>query len=218
VKKTLSCVCLAFAILASAALSQATAQAPGKGGARAPIPGVRIIDLKKIFDGYDRFRDQTNFLKKEVEDRENQLKGLREEMKRLDAQRKDVNPSSPEAKDLEGKLVRMDSEHRSQLTLGKKEFLEKEAKIYFDVYREVIDEVKLYCQYEGVQLVLRFNNDAMPTPDDPQGVLKELNKTVVHHDPAIDITKLIMDELNRRYRASMSQAGRPARPATVPPR
>lgn len=214
-KKTLSCVCLAFAILATAALSQATAQAPGK-GARAPIPGVRIIDLKKIFDGYDRFLDETRFLKREVEAREEQLKGLRDEMQKLAKQHKELNPSTPEAKDLEGRMVRMDSEHRSQLTLGKKEFLEKEAKIYFNVYREVIDEVKLYCQYEGVQLVLRFNNDAMPTPDDPQGVLKELNKTVVHHDPAIDITKLIMDELNRRYRASIGQAKGGAVPA--PPR
>lgn len=212
-KKTLSCVCLAFAVLATVALSQATAQAPK---ARAPMPGLRIIDLKKIFDGYDRFQDETRFLKREVEAREEQLKQLREEMKKIDQQRKELNPSTPEAKDLEARLVRMDSEHRSQLTLGKKEFLEKEAKIYFNVYREVIDEVKLYCQYEGVQLVLRFNDEKMPTADDPQGVLKELNKTVVHHDPAIDITTLIMNELNRRYRANNGTANN--RPATVPPR
>jgi Skp family chaperone for outer membrane proteins len=217
VKRTLSCAMVVLsAIVALAIGSQVEAQAPA---GRPALPGVRIIDLKKIFDNYERFKDETSNLKNEVQAREEQLKGLRDEMKKLDEIRKDQKPGSNEAKEIETRMVRLDSEHRSQLTLGKKEFLEKEAKIYYNVYREVLDEVKLYCRYEGVSLVLRFNNEAAPTAEDPQGVLKELNKSVVHYDPAIDITTPILAELNRRWlqrRGPGPQAGKDR--TGIPPR
>jgi Skp family chaperone for outer membrane proteins len=207
VKKTLSCAMVALsAIVALTIGSQVEAQAPA---GRPALPGVRIIDLKKIFDNYERFKDETGALKREVSAREEQLKGLRDEMKKLDDLRKDQQAGSNEAKEIEVRMVRIDNEHRSQLTLGKKEFLEKEAKIYFNVYREVLDEVKLYCRYEGVSLVLRFNNEPAPGPEDPQGVLKELNKSVVHYDPSIDITGPILGELNRRWLQRNGQATKP---------
>lgn len=212
-KKTLSCAMLALSATVALAIgSQVDAQAPA---GRPALPGVRIIDLKKIFDNYNRFQEETKGLKNEVLAREEQLKGLRDEMKKLDEHRKELQNGSVEAKDIETRMVRINSEHHSQLTLGKKEFLEKEAKIYYNVYREVLDEVKLYSRYEGVSLVLRFNNDPTPGPEDPQGVLKELNKSVVHYDPSIDITGPILNELNRRW----AQRGTQVRtPEKVPPR
>lgn len=206
-KNTLSFAMVALAAVVALAMgNQVNAQAPA---GRPALPGVRIIDLKKIFDKYDRFQDETRVLKSEVQGREEQLKGLRDEMKKLDDLRKDHPAGSAEAKDIETRMVRIDNEHRSQLTLGKKEFLEKEAKIYYNVYREVLDEVKLYSKYEGVSLVLRFNNDPTPGPEDPQGVLKELNKSVVHYDPSIDITGPILNELNRRWAQQKGQATKP---------
>jgi Skp family chaperone for outer membrane proteins len=216
VKKTLSCAMLTLSTVVALAIgSQVDAQAPA---GRPALPGVRIIDLKKIFDNYNRFQDETKGLKSEVLAREEQLKGLRDEMKKLDDLRKEHPAGSNEAKDIETRMVRLDSEHRSQLTLGKKEFLEKEAKIYYNVYREVLDEVKLYSRYEGVSLVLRFNNDPTPGPEDPQGVLKELNKSVVHYDPSIDITGPILNELNRRWGQRGPQTQANQKPSGVPPR
>jgi hypothetical protein len=109
----------------------------------------------------------------------------------------------------------MDNDLKTQLQIGRKEFLEKEAKIYFDVYREVIEEVKYYCNVQGVSIVLRYNSEGVEGNEEPQKILQELNKSVVYSHPSIDITDLIVGELNRRAKGAIP-AGQPI--GGVPPK
>ena len=180
---------------------------------------VRIIDLKYIFEHHERFKAETGRLRVEVQAREGELKTMRDRMKSLADRKPDFQPGSPEYKNLEADLVRMEQEMRTKLALGKKEFLEKEAKIYFNVYREVLDEVKYYCDSRGVAVVLRFNGDTVDPNADPQAVLKELNKSVVYYNPSIDITPVILGELNRRFGGGRAAApGVSSKPSVPLPR
>ena len=218
-KKTPAFLTLAVVLSALAAgwAGSANAQAPRT---PAPLP-VRIIDLKKVFDKHERFKAATEILKGEVTQREDQLKARRQQMEQAAALLKEMKAGSPEYAQKEGDLIRADSELKALVNIGRREFLDKEAKIYLDVYTEVIEEVKYYCQVQGVSLVLRYNGETMEGSKDPQEVLKELNKSVIYYHPSIDISDMIVAELNRRWMGSRPPAGpvtnRPAGP-TVPRR
>jgi hypothetical protein len=83
------------------------------------------------------------------------------------------------------------------LKMGKlrKEFLEREAKVYYQTYLEVVDAVKYYAKRQNIGLVLRFNGEAVD-PNRRDDVLREINKPVVVQDQ-IDITPDVLMLINR---------------------
>ena len=94
------------------------------------------------------------------------------------------------------------------LKMGKlrKDFLEREAKVYYQTYLEVVDAVKYYAKRQNIGLVLRFNGEPVD-PNRRDDVLREINKPVVVQDQ-IDITPDVLALLNRDQ-----QGGAAARPA-----
>jgi outer membrane protein len=220
VKKTCFWAVLAAAVLATSSgdlLAQGQPSIPG---------GVAIIDLSYIFKNHARFKALTEGMRAEVLRAEEVLKASRTEIesltKRLSDLGNELRKDSPEYKQLDADLTRKKIDLSTQVSQQKKEFLEKEAKIYFSVYQEVIDEVQYFSERQRISLVLRFNGDPV-TDSDPQEILKQLNKSVVYYNKAIDITPMILDSLNRRATGVQGNQGvlgptgtRP--PVGVPPR
>ncbi len=70
-----------------------------------------------------------------------------------------------------------------KLKMGKlrKDFLEREAKVYYQTYLEVVDAVKYYAKRQNIGLVLRFNGEPVD-PNRREDVLREINKPVVMQD------------------------------------
>src|SRR5262249_46144425 len=104
------------------------------------------------------------------------------------------NPSSPEYKAKEEALARTQSELQIKMGLKRKEFLEKEAQVYYETYREIEREVADFAYKQGIHLVLRFNRDEMK-PDDRNSVLAGVNRAVIFQQNR-DITELILQKLN----------------------
>jgi hypothetical protein len=93
----------------------------------------------------------------------------------------------------------------------RKEFLEKESKVYYQTYLEVVDAVNYYAKRQNIGLVLRFNGEPVD-PNSRDSVLREINKPVVVQDH-IDITPDIVALLNRDQQggAGAAQPGPTAR-------
>ena len=68
----------------------------------------------------------------------------------------------------------------------RKDFMEREAKVYYQTYLEVVDAVKYYAKRHNIGLVMRFNGEPVD-PNRRDDVLREINKPVVMQDQ-IDIT------------------------------
>ena len=102
------------------------------------------------------------------------------------------------------------------LKMGKlrKDFLEREAKVYYQTYLEVVDAVKYYAKRQNIGLVLRFNGEPVD-PNRRDDVLREINKPVVVQDQ-IDITPDVLMLINRdqQQRAARTRP-QPARPAAA---
>ncbi|MGC3969042.1 MAG: OmpH family outer membrane protein [Pirellulales bacterium] len=159
---------------------------------------VAILDLPYLFRNHQRFKQMDDVLKQEIGAAEQQFlgeqKALKDEAQRLG--NGDFKPSSPEFKAAEESLAKKDADISLRVNIMRKNFAEKKAKNYFEVYQEVMAYVNYHARQSGVVLVLNFNGDPIDGSN-PQSVIQGLNSTVLYKHPGVDITPVILDMCNR---------------------
>jgi Skp family chaperone for outer membrane proteins len=182
-------------------------------GANASRYNIAVVDISYIFKKHDRFRSTMEQMKKEMEAIEAELKGDREKIAQQEQARNQFNQGSAEYKKAEEDIARQMADFNLKMGKLRKEFLEREAKVYFQTYLEVVDVVKYYAKRQGIGLVLRFNGEPVD-PNRRDDVLREINKPVVVQDQ-IDITPDVLMLLNRD--PSGGQAAAPTGTQTTRP-
>jgi Skp family chaperone for outer membrane proteins len=197
-------------------LVQAQSQFPQ--GVNAEKHGVAVVDVSYIFKEHKRFRGTMESMKKEMEGIEADLKADRERVAQTEQERNKYNPGTAEYKKYDEEVARMSAEFQIKMTRLRKDFLEREAKIYYQTYLEVAEAIAYYAKRHNIGLVIKFNGETVD-PNKREDVLREINKPVIYQD-SIDITPDILTLLNRDQPAGQPQIGRPpAQPGTqLPPR
>jgi Skp family chaperone for outer membrane proteins len=199
-------------------------QARNAAGANAPKFGVAVVDISYIFKKHERFKAAQESMKKEMENIETELKADREKIAQSEAQRNSFTVGSAEYKRADEEVARMMAEFNLKMGRLRKDFLEREAKVYYQTYVEVVEAVNYYAQRQNIGLVLRFNGEPVD-PNQREGVLREINKTVVVQNQ-IDITPDVLALLNRDQQQRTTQPGgsqpgvtqRPGQPGSQIPR
>lgn len=180
-------------------------QRSGGGPAASPIA---IIDLAYIFANHVRFKAYSDELRRDVEAAEAELKNNKAALQKMADQLDSYNRGTPEYRQLEEDITKRQADITVQVNRQKRDFFEQEAKMYYTVYKEVMEQITYYADKHGYVMVMRFNGDPYDE-NDPQGIQKELNKSVLYYNKAIDITPIILDAVNPQ---------RPnGRPAPAPP-
>lgn len=192
----------------------AAAQSPARAAARPAVTpsGIALLDVGYIFKNHTRFKAMMDEVKADVSRAEAWAKSEREAITKLAERLKDFRQGSPEYKSLEEQLTKRQAERALKIQQKKREFDQHAARIYYDVYREIHQEVNYYCQAKGVALVLRFSRET-PDMERPESTLLYIQKPVVTYDRNLDITDLILNQLNRRPAAGgTNPIGSRARP------
>jgi Skp family chaperone for outer membrane proteins len=210
VKKSLRSAALAIvlgATLAGSVLAQANGpvrNGPITGGApvaqpqpQRPRSPVAVVDISRIFKENQRFRAMLDQMRKDVEGAEAALRKEGEELRGLANQLKQYQPGTADYRRTEEAVATRNAQLQLKKNFQQKEFMEREAKIYFDVYSQVEQEVAYVAQRYGFEMVLRFNDVEMDNPGDRQKILQAVNKAVVFHHPLLDITQPVLERLNR---------------------
>jgi Skp family chaperone for outer membrane proteins len=164
-------------------------------GANASKYNIAVVDISYIFKKHERFKATMDQMKAEMEKIEADLKADREKIAAQEQQRNQFNQSSAEFKKMDEDIARQMAEFNLKMGKLRKEFLEREAKVYYQTYLEVVDAVKYYAKRQGIGLVLRFNGEPVD-PNRRDDVLREINKPVVVQDQ-IDITPDVLALINR---------------------
>ena len=211
--KALLQVTAATAVLLGVVGSIASAQAQNPAGANATKHGVAVVDISYIFENHNRFRLAKEQMKKEIEAADGQVKGDRDKLAQMEEQRNTFNPGSPEYKQLDEELARSLAELNLKMGKLRKDFIEREAKVYYQTYLEVVDAVKYYAQRHDIGMVVRFNG-ARVDPNRREDVLREINKSVVFQNQ-VDITPDVLALLNRDATANPATARPPG--TSIPP-
>lgn len=205
-KISLRCAALAtsfaLATAATTAFGQVQPARPPVGTQPRPQPvapaasgAVAVIDISKIFKEHPGFRAKLEDMKKDVTNAENALRADRDQMKKLADQAKTFTPGSPNYKQAEESLARMQADLQLKVNLQKKQFMDEEAHIYFEVYKQIEGEVTAFAQRHGISLVLRYNDIEM-NPEVRENVLAGVNRAVVYQNN-IDITYDILDRIKK---------------------
>jgi Skp family chaperone for outer membrane proteins len=205
-------ICAAVAVsLGATSTMQAQAQTPNPAGANAPKFGVAVVDIPYIFKNYDKFRATSDIMKKEMETIDADVKAERTNIAKTEQLRNTFNAGSAEYKKHDEELARMMAEFQLKTTKLQKDFMERQAKLYYQTYLEVVSAVSKYAQSHNIGMVMRFNGE----PVDPlkrEDVMRDINKQVVHQE-RIDITPDVLLLLNRETQPRTAQPG-----SQIPPR
>ena len=186
-------------------LGVVSSEAQNPAGANASKHGVAVVDISYIFKKDDHFRATMDAMKKEMEQTEADLKADRDKIAQKEEQRNAYNAGSPEYKQLDEQLARDMSEFNLKMTKLRKDFLEREAKVYYTTYVEVSKAVEYYAQHHDIGLVIRFNGEPVD-PNKRDDVLREINKPVVFENQ-IDITPDVLALLNRDAATTAARPG-----------
>ena len=178
----------------------ASAAAP----AAAPMTAgpVALLDVSRIFKQHARFNGMMEEMKAHVQQVEAWVKTEREAMRVQAEQMKDLQPGSQQYKDTEVALAKRQSDVQIQMQVQRKELMQREAKIYFNVYSEVQQEVEAVAAARGFVIVLRYNGDQVDV-EQPDDVLRDINKSVIWFNRGADIT----DEVLARIASRSQQSG-----------
>jgi Skp family chaperone for outer membrane proteins len=195
-----------FVFSAATLLAQVPGGSPAGGAGARPISpvaprssgtNVAVIDISQVFEKHGQFQAQTLNLKKQVEDFEGHLRGEQQKVVNMRNDLQNYTPGSEQFKRKEEEMARMQSEMNVQMALKRKEFLEKEARLYFDTYNEVFQIVAEVADRNGISLVLRFNSEEMK-PEDRASVLQGVNRAVVFQRN-LNVTNMVIGEVAKRY-------------------
>lgn len=217
--KKLLCLAMMAALLTLGAYcSQVFAQGR-PGGQVQPMAGNRIglVDVSRVFKNHARFKGMMGDMKNDVKKAESWVKGERLAIGKLAERLRDFNKGTPDYKALEKELAKRHADMTVQVQLQKNDFLQSEAKIYYHVYQEIQQATTYICRQNGIDIVFRFNGDKI-NPNQPDSVLTGINRPVVFYNPRLDITDLVLAELNRTAISpgAADRRGTAAPRATVP--
>jgi Skp family chaperone for outer membrane proteins len=180
-------------------LAQQTAPAqqiaPNAAGANAARYGIAVVDISYIFKKYPHFTNQIDGLKTEMESVDGQLKAEHERIRQMEEERNQLKPGSNEFKQLDETVAQQKAQFSIKQGTVRRDFLEREAKVYYETYLAVSNAVKHYAQQNNIGMVLRFNGDQID-PNQREDVMRAIMQPIVHQN-GIDITPEVLALLNR---------------------
>jgi Skp family chaperone for outer membrane proteins len=171
-----------------------------------PTSHVAVIDVGYIFKNHARFKAAMDKMKDEVMAAENSLKGERDRINGLMEQLKGFNVGTPEYKKLEAEIAKAQGDFNVNAQLQKKDFMDREAKVYLQVYSEIERAVGQFARDHGIAAVFRFDGDPVDGADRNQ-ILRGITKPIVYYEAGNDITPDILKMLNGAAVADQTRPG-----------
>jgi Skp family chaperone for outer membrane proteins len=180
--------------------------------ARPASPAVHcaVVDVGYIFKNHARFKAAMEKMKDEVMAAENALKAERDRINVLMEQLKNFNVGTPEHRKLEAEVAKAQGDFNVNAQLQKKDFMDREAKVYLQVYNEIERAVSQFARDNGIAVVHRFDGDPVDSSDRNR-ILGSITKPIVYFDPQIDITPQVLKMLNGASVAAQPQPGQQPR-------
>ncbi len=175
-----------------------------------PRSPVAVVDVSYIFKNHEGFKAAMERMKQEVEAYEEHLKTQQSALLKEKERLNDFRPGTQDFDNLERSLADRGAKLQVDMQMKRKEFLEREARVYHDVYVMVEAAIREFAEMNGIELVLRYSAEPMD-PQNRQSVLQGVNRPIVYHRN-LDITTEVLDRLNRVQQRAPQVSGRPTAP------
>jgi Skp family chaperone for outer membrane proteins len=161
-----------------------------------PSSGINIalLDIPQVFKNHPGFTQRSEEIKKEMKDLEAQFLDQRKVINDKRAALSQYKVGSPEFERLEKEIANQVANLQVSIEQRRRDILEREAKLYYDTYNEILTYVDAFCKRHNIALVL--NHDSEPIdPTDHNSVRRGITRPVIYQD-RIDITPEIIRMIN----------------------
>ncbi len=157
---------------------------------------VAVVDVAYIFKNHQGIKAEVTRDEHDLKAYDAELKGKRDALKAAHEELKQYKAGSPEYSAQEEKVAGMESKLRLDMARKRKELADAEAKIYYENYQRIAEGVKFIAQHYKINLVLRYNSEDMNL-EQGDTVIRGVMKNIVYHDESLDMTKGVMQYLDR---------------------
>jgi outer membrane protein len=189
----------------------------------APVPPVLgTVDIEAVFKGYDKVKAQQEEFKAAAMGKHNELMKFQTEAQEEAQKLSKLTPNSVDAKKCEDRMTQLKAQLEAGREQAQRDFALRESEMLATLYKEVQEMVSLIAQYKKMTYVVQVSNEPV-SGSNPNSVMAAMAKTVVYADPRNDITKDVVYNLNKRYKAAggvvpkgTATSAAPAAPAAGP--
>lgn len=171
------------------------AQAPTAQPASVSGTNVAVIDLGEVFKQHKRLQAQLEEVKQDAQGFEAFLRQENKKLESMAEQLKTLKPGTPDYEGREKAFATLRADLNVQIRQKTREFQEREAKIRYNAYQEVVESVRAFAQNYRIQLVIRFSRQEIDASK-PQSVVMGLSRPIVYQNQ-LDITDHIILAVNR---------------------
>jgi Skp family chaperone for outer membrane proteins len=193
----------------SRAWAQNKTAAPGAPGAPAPSAAaartrVAIVNLHEVVKSYTKYKTLRDQLKKKDEEYVEQLKNKQKRIEGLMNEAKDAKTTQKRKDDIEVEINQIKFEMQQIQKEAQKNIVKVQEEQLAQIYREVYQVVSEYCAANGIDLVMRYNEEWNDEYYQPAKVVGRMNMPFypMYWDKALEITGPIAQALNYKYSAA----------------
>lgn len=196
---------LSFGLSICLSLAFAVSTASAQGGA----PGlVTVLDVAKVFEKHPVFNAKMEALKNEVQEFQKDVRGkvtkLAEKRQSLT---REFTIGTPKFKEAEESLAREEADLKVKTGQTEREYMNKEAKLYYETYLEVQSIVANFARSNNISLVLRFDSTDIDQTN-RASVSNGVNRFIVYQEK-LDLTGLIITEVEKKAQQAGIQGAAP---------
>lgn len=170
---------------------------------KAPATSIAMMDVSYIYKNHKSFNEQMGVLTQKAQDFQHNMKTIEAELQLLKIRMEQATDKSEKTK-LEAELARQNTDYQLLVRTNQKDFIDAEAKIYYDTYMLLQEETKKYCRSRGIHVVLKFTRDPIKA-EDRNSVMQGLARPIVFSD-APDISGDILKVLNAAVESNAAKA------------
>ena len=173
-------------------------------------PGlVTVLDVAKVFENHPVFKAKMDSLKTEVQAFQQKVRAqvtdLTKKRQQLTQQYK---IGTSEFKKEEEQLAREEAELKVKTGQTERDYMDKEARLYYETYVEVQNIVANFSRANNISLVLRFDSNDIDKTN-RAAVSQGVNRFIVYQEK-LDLTQLIINEVAKKSaQASIQGTGNP---------
>jgi len=180
----------------------AIAAAPETETPKSPATTMALIDVAYIFKNHKGFNAEMKTFEQRAQNLQQSAQATEAALKQLKTQMEQTEDKVEKEK-LEAELARQATEFQLSARKAQQQMGESEAKIYYDTYMLLQQEVTKHCRAHGIHVVLKFQREAIKA-NDRRSVMEGLARPIVFSD-APDISDDILKVLNAAAEVKTAQ-------------
>ena len=161
-------------------------------------PGlVTVLDVAKVFENHPVFKAKMDQLKLEVQAFQSKVRAQVTDLtKKRQQLTQKYKIGTPEFKKEEEALAREEADLKVKTGQQERDYMDQEAKLYYDTYKEVQQVVANFARSNNISLVLRFDSTEIDKSN-RASVSSGVNRFIVYQEK-LDLTQLIINEVSKK--------------------